>query len=239
MNIRGKHAPTGLGCLTAAVCCTALLTACSPDTSLGDSPDTALEEGYNARFRFHSDLYRPAPGMQTPPRGKSLQTAPFVDCDRNTLPEMGEATLFAVPGHDPATLAIVAEENGDAVYINENIPWSERPQLVKESDQYLTCSGPARFVGNWRWIDPEDMPNMEDYDSARVPYTGNFTTRTGSGVQLDRWAQVTLQAEITADTQPVPSPHFIEQATSGDAPVTVTTTCRGNRFEVATIRLVN
>lgn len=213
---------------TIGLCCAGLV-ACSDDAGdfVGDC---------NARILVGDDLFRPANGLHTPPRGRRLGTAPYVDCEGETAPGLGRARLFSVPGQDSATLVLSSEEEGDAVYINETVPWEERPQLIKHAGHYLTCSGPARFTGMWRYIEPEDMPSGEDHDSAKVPYTANFVTRHGSGVGLERWAQVTLQAEITTATRPVPSPELIERATAEGVPVTVTTVCEDGRFRVATIR---
>lgn len=214
--------------LAAMIAC-ALLMSCSPAPSAGEGDCTA-------RVRLHGDTYRPVAGLQTPHRGERVGTAPYVDCEGDTEPGLGDAEVFTVRGHDASRLVIVAEENDDAVYINDTIPWRERPQLVKDSERYVKCSGPARFTGVWRYIEPEDMPNGEDYASAQAPYIGNFTTRTGTGVRLARWAQVTVQAEITGDTKPVPSAQFLERAMGKNVPVTVTATCRGKLFQVETIR---
>jgi hypothetical protein len=216
----------------AAMLACAVLTSCSQGTSASDGDCTS-------RFRLHGDIYRPAVGLQIPHRGVRIGTAPSVDCEGRAAPQLGDVELFAIPGQEPSQLVIVAEENGDAVYMDDTIPWRERPRLVKDSQQYLTCSGPTRFTGTWRYIDPEDVPNGEDYDSAHIPYTVNFTTREGSGVQLDQWAQVTLQAEITGGTKPVPSAGFLERAMSRNVPVAVTASCHAQSFQVETIRFAS
>lgn len=210
--------------------CCVILAACVDEDDSGGS-----EGDCNARLLVNGELLRPVSLLQTPPRGERLGAASFVDCEGDVAAGLGRPRLFRVPDHSAGTVVLSSEEGGDVVYLNESVPWEKRPQLIKEAARYLTCSGPAQFTGTWRWIEPEDMPNGEDYDSASVPYTANFVTRRGTGVELERWEQVTLQAEVTAETRPVPSPQLIERATAEDIPVTVTTVCQGRRFRVATI----
>ena len=214
--------------LIAAVSCAAVVS-CSQGPS-GNDGDC------NARLRLHGDAYRPVDVLHTPHRDERIGTGTYLDCEGEPAPGLGDAQVFAIPGQDSSQLVIVAGEKRDGVYLAEAIPWRERPQLVKDSEHYLKCSGPVRFTGVWRYVEPDDMPNGEDYGSAQVPYTANFSTRKGTRLPLDRWSEVTLQAEITSDTKPVPSAQFLERATSGDVPVTVTATCHGESFHVETIR---
>lgn len=196
------------------------------------------EEGgeCSVKIRYDGDVYRVHSTLLTPRRGEALGAADFADCQGETMKSMGRAELYSVASEDPSVLVISHEEGGDAVYINEGIRYRDRPAILKEGSQFLTCTGPARFTGSWRYVDGVDMPNNEDYDSARVPYTGVFTSRRGRGLALDRWSQVTLEAEITADTNPVPSPEFLEDVLAGNTRVRVTTRCRDKGFEVTSIQ---
>jgi hypothetical protein len=192
----------------------------------------------NADLRLRGDTYRIVSGMHTPHRGEPVGTGTWLDCEGDPVREMGEARTFGIRGHDSPGLVIVAEEGGDVVYMKDTIAWRDRPEWLKESERYLTCNGPARFLGTWDYVDPEDMPNLENYESAQVPYTASFSVWEGTGVGMDSWAIVSLQAEITRDTQPQPSAKFLEKATSQNAPVHVTATCRGGSFLVDSIRFV-
>jgi hypothetical protein len=98
-------------------------------------------------------------------------------------------------------------------------------------------TGSTHRAGAWRWIEPEDPANSETFDSLRVPYTGNFETSDGEGVALDRWATVSLQAEVTAETYPVPDDELFRRATLDREPVQVSLRCRDGAFEVASIRI--
>ena len=201
------------------------LSSCGPGVEASDC---------NVRFSLNGDIYRPASGLQTPHRGERIGTATTVGCDGKTSPKGRKVKLYEVVGHQPEEVVFLGRRS---LYIKETISWRARPQLIKNSERYLTCSGAgARFTGLWRYVEPEDMPNLEDYGSARVPYTAVFSTRQGTGVGLDRWAHVTLQAEVTRDTRPLPTPRFLKRATSGNEPVTVTATCRDQAFQVATMR---
>ena len=189
-----------------------------------------------ADVRLHGDTYRAAPGLHIPHRGEPVGAGTWLDCEGDPVPALGQAQVFTIRSQDPSRLVIVAHDNKDTVFMNDTIAWRQRPQLVKDSEHNLACSGPARFTGIWNYVEPEDMPDMEDYDSARVPYAGNFSVWKGTGVGLDRWAEVTLQAEISSDTETVPSAESLERATTRDVPVTVTATCRGKSFLVDRIR---
>lgn len=212
----------------------AMASACALSISCS-SPDE-FEGECSALVRLDGEVYRPAAGLQVPHRGRSLGNAEFGDCEGDPVPNPQSVPAFAVRGEDPSRLVIVAGESGDFVHVNDTIRRGEAPKLIKESNHYLRCSGPARFTGVWNWVDPEDMPNGEDYASAHVPYTANFTAHEGTGVSLDRWALARLQARVTVETEPVPDAEFLERATGQNAPVAVTTTCRRGRFVVETIR---
>lgn len=214
--------------VVALVAATALLSACGDRANEGDCV---------VRIRYDGDIYRPHSVMLTPRRGESLGVADRVDCDGESLPGESREEVFAVAGVDPSALVMTHEAGGEGVYINTGVPYRERPAILKEGSRFLECNGPASFTGSWGYIDPEDVPGFEDYDTAEVPYTGVFTSRRGRGLALDRWSQITLEAEITAATDPVPSPEFLEKVLVGNDPVVVTTRCRGKGFEVTSIRL--
>ncbi|MGH3424956.1 MAG: hypothetical protein ACRDO8_09515, partial [Nocardioidaceae bacterium] len=109
------------------------------------------------------------------------------------------------------------------------------PALVKAAYRPPGCQRSATFTGTLDVIDPEYRPDEGDYGVA-LPYPAWFTATHGRALGLgDRWSSVMLEARITRDTEPVPSPQFLKRALSGETPVTLTTTCRGDRFEVATI----
>lgn len=214
----------------------ALIMATTCALSISCSPEDELDGECNARVRLDGEVYRPATGLQLPHRGRSLGNAEFGDCEGDSVPNPDAVPVFAVRGEDPSRVVIVVDEGGDYVHVNEAIQRDETPQIIKDARRYVRCSGPAHFTGMWNWVEPEDMPNGEEYASARVPYTGNFTAQRGTGVGLDRWALVKLQAEITAETRPVPDAAFLERATGQHEPVEVTTTCKGGKFFVASIR---
>ena len=189
------------------------------------------------KIRYDGDVYRAHNALLTPRRGEALGPADFADCAGETMQSMGQPELYAVAGEDPSVLLISHEEGGDGLYLNEDIRYRDRPAVLKQGAQFLRCTGPARFTASWRYVDPADMPNNEDYESARVPYTAVFTSRRGRGLALDRWSKVTLEAEITSETDPVPSVKFLEDVLAGNAPVAVTARCRGQEFVVTSIRI--
>jgi hypothetical protein len=222
----------GLGFRTATVAiamCAVPLAGCS-----GGTPE---EPECSARVGYADNTYRPTNGLHTPRRGAALAESSYLGCDGERSDGLGTVQLYEVAGEDPSVVVLAAEEGLDTVYYNDAMTWAKRPEFMKDAEHYLTCSGPARFTGSWRWIEPEDLANSEAFDSLEVPYTGNFETSDGKGVALDRWATVSLQAEVTAETSPVPDGALFRRATLDREPVQVSLRCRDGAFEVAIIRI--
>lgn len=211
-----------------------LLAACSGAERL-DEPEC------NATVVHDKATYRVANGLQVPRRGARLGVVPYADCQGHPEPQLGYVVLYEVEGEDPATTVLVDDpddpEGRDATYLNEDVRYGSRPQLLKEAVRYPTCARPGRIQGQWLWIDPEDLPNGERPGDAEVPYTVELRTRQGADIGLGQWADVALQAEVTARTRPVPDVAMIRRATLDREQVTVALRCDGAAFEVTSIAL--
>ncbi|MFC6344244.1 hypothetical protein ACFP8W_19840 [Nocardioides hankookensis] len=201
----------------------------------GCSSDDDLQGECAARILVGGEVFRPVNGMNVPRRGTARAEGAWVGCDGSEQPSMGTVDVYEVEGADPADVLLAAEEGGDYVYMRESIPWAERPQLVVDRARYVPCTGPATLTGRWLWIDPEEAADQVDLAAELPPYTAALQAREGTGIGLDRWAEVMVPVEITAATRPAPDETLLRQVLEDDVPVTVRLACRGTDFEAVRI----
>lgn len=201
------------------------------------SADSESRQGEcTLKVRYDDAVYRAVSVQLTPRPGRSLGQAEFGNCDGSPLHGAYRGKLFALAGTDTRDAVLLRQEGHDSVYVAESLQPREWPSLVQAATGFPTCQRQTRFTGTWDTIDPRDIPNIEDIDRVPVLMRVTFTATKGTGLELDRWSSVTLAARIPSDTEPVPSEQFLQRAVIHDDPVVVSTTCRGDRFEVKTIR---
>lgn len=205
-------------------------------TGCGSAASESVQGDCNVKVRYDDAVYRAVTVQLTPRPGRSLGEAEFGNCDGSPLDGAYRGKLFALPGTDTRDAVLLRSDGHDSVYVSESLPARKWPSLVQAATGFPACQRPARFTGTWDTVDPRDIPNTEDIDSVPVPLRVSFTATRGTGLKLDRWSSVSFLARITGDTQPVPSERFLQQAVIYGEPVVVSTTCRGDRFEVRTIR---
>ncbi len=206
---------------------TSLLVACA---------DGSGQEGdCNAKIAFDGATFRPVNDLQTPRRGERLGNADYLDCDGTVVAELGKANVFEVAGEEPATVIIVPSDGSDVVYLNSAQRYRDRPKLLKDSVKFQACKQPARFTATLQYIDPEDVPNMDEFASAVPPYTAVVSTSQGRGLPFDRWSEMTLEIEVTDATTPAPTPALLTEANDRDAELVIRTQCSGGAFEATSI----
>ncbi|MCZ4497599.1 MAG: hypothetical protein JWQ74_152 [Marmoricola sp.] len=227
-----------------AVTCSWFLVACGsavapatvspqPGQPATAAPDAGRE--CSADLRIAGEHYRAVNGLMLSRRGASLGSGEFLGCDGTPLPSYGSPTVHRIPGIDPVRAVLVDSEE-PSTYLNKRFAFKDRPDLLKETGDFLKCSGPARFTATWNFVDVEDLPAMSDYAAAHVPYRITFSTSEGTGVGLDRWSQVTTKLLVTAGTDPVPSVAFLERALGKDEPVLVTSRCEDGEYVATSLR---
>lgn len=187
---------------------------------------------------FRSADYLDAPGgINTPRLGRSLGGVTKLNCSGN--PTRMTREIYAMPGLDPDDVVVGGRKSGYALFVREPLR-EDLPALVAQARQFIPCRGPATFTATWDFIDPEDVPSFDDYLTAEVPYRAHLIARSGRGLPFDHWAEMRLIATITADTDPPPDDRVLEGALGPDpAPVQVRVRCRGENYEVASLRLAS
>lgn len=113
------------GCLAlVALLATPLFAAC---TSPNDGDCTA-------RIRYEDTMYRPHNGPnQAAPAGGSLGQGDVVDCgDVESAPKVDEVAVLSVRGVDPSVAVMVKEGDWRGVYVSEDVPRSDWPQVLRQ-----------------------------------------------------------------------------------------------------------
>ncbi|GAB3247934.1 hypothetical protein GCM10027562_06110 [Arthrobacter pigmenti] len=207
----------------------------------GCSPYQGMEGECTVKVRYDDAVYRAVAVASMPRPGRSLGSANFGDCDGSPLQGSYEGELFALPNTSTDQAVLLGQGRHASVYVNTALKMDQWPALVKAAYRPVACEQPVKFTGTWNIVlDGGAMPDEGDYDLT-VPYTAAFTTAHGKGLGLDTWSRVELTARITSNTDPVPTPRFLKQALAVKKPpqVTVTATCRGSKFNVATIKFAD
>lgn len=209
------------------------LAGCSSDYS--DRSDCML------MVRYHDAVYRPVAASSIPRSGQALGKAHFGGCDGSPLRMPSyHGKLFAVPDTDTGEAVLLRISGHDSVYVKRGVKRAKWPALVKAAHRPVACERAVEFTGTWKYAYDDGMPDEEGHDLT-APYTGTFTTSHGTGLDFDTWSRLTLDARITSDTDPVPTPRFLKQALAVKNPrhVSVTATCRGTKFDVSTIKFAD
>ncbi|WP_035768537.1 hypothetical protein [Arthrobacter castelli] len=207
----------------------------------GCSSRQGMEGECTLKVRDEGAVYRAVAVASMPRPGRSLGSAHFGDCDGSPLQGSYQGELFALPNTSTDQAVLLGQGGHASVYVNTALKMDQWPALLKAASQPVTCEESVAFTGTWDIvIDDGAMPDEGDYDLT-VPYTAAFTTAHGMGLDLDTWSRVELDARITSNTDPVPTPRFLKQALAAKNPpqVTVTATCRGTKFDVATIEFAD
>lgn len=207
----------------------------------GCSPHQGMEGECTIKVRHDDAVYRAVAVASMPRPGRSLGDAHFGDCNGSPLQTSYQGELFSLPNTSTDQAVLLRQRAYDSVYVNTSLKVDEWPALVKAAYGPVACEQPVEFTGTWDFVvDGEGMADEGDYDLT-VPYTAKFTTAHGKGLGLDTWSRVELNARITSNTDPVPTARFLKQALAVKDPpqVTVTATCRGTKFDVATIEFAD
>ncbi len=221
----------GMGALALGAACSALsLTGCA-----SGGPGSGLEGECTVRVLRDGQLYRAVNPVRTPRPGSILGEAVLADCAGDPIAERDPGVLFTLPGTATDQAVLLRQGRYASVYVNVSVAPAEWPDIVKSAGTYPTCRRAASFTGTW------DLAGAAgelggDY-RIELPYLGSFTAIRGKGLQFDRWSRVELDARVTDSTAPEPSRRLLEQALRHRKRVHVTTTCRGDRFAVSTVRL--
>lgn len=188
------------------------------------------------KVHYDDAVYRSVNVQLVPRPDRSLGQAGFAGCDGRPIDSGYRGELFELPKTDPQNAVLLRLEGNDSVYVAESLRPREWPALLKTATGFPDCQRPARFTGTWDTVEPEDIPDTENIDRIPLPLRISLTATKGTGLDLDRWSSVSILARITKDTDPMPTERFLQRSTIYGDPVIVSTTCRGDRFEVETIR---
>ncbi|GAB3561466.1 hypothetical protein GCM10027344_16250 [Spelaeicoccus albus] len=191
--------------------------------------------------RYDDAVYRWVAVNSIPRPGQALGKARFAGCDGSPLRTSSyHGKLFAVPGTDTGETVLLRISGHDSVYVKRSLKRAKWPALVKAAHRPFACEQAVTFTGDWKYADDDGTPDEKGHELT-PPYTGTFTTTHGTGLGLDTWSRVTLDARITSHTHPVPTPRFLKRALAEKNPrhVSVTATCRGRKFDVTTIKFAN
>ena len=220
--MRGRFAPVLL-----------LLLAALPTTSCGSG---GLEGECNADLRLDDTTYRDVGARQIPVRGRPVGQAGYLGCDDSPAPGLGKVDVFALGAIDPTKAVVAAGGRADVVYVNRDLPRSRWPTLVRQAAALLECTQPMTFQGRWNFIFTDTRPGDELYD-IDVPYRAQFTARSSEGIDPATWVSWSIPARVTKRTAPIPAVATAKTAIKDHQPVTVSTICRGDNFEVTHLEL--
>ena len=210
------------------------LLAVLPATGCGSGGSLRGECG--VLFRFDDTIYQAVGAQQIPARGTPLGRAGYLECGDTPAPTLGKVDVFAFGTIDPKKAVIVAGRRTDVVYVNRHLPRNRWPPLVVQAAAILKCTKPMTFQGRWNFIYTDTSPGDELYDIP-VPYRALFTARTSESIDPATWASWTIRARVTKDTTPIPAVATAKTAIKRRQPVTVSTICRGDNFEVTHLEL--
>lgn len=199
--------------------------------------DNGYDGDCNARVRLDGDTFRPVNGLHLPVRGEALGQGEYLDCDGTPVAGLGVPEVFEVVGVDPTVAVLVTDAGSESVYLNTSGRYRDRPKLLKQAEQFPKCRQPAQFVASWNFIDPEDVPSLDDFASAEPPYTVLMKTSEGTGLPLDRWSLMQLEVEVTEATKPTPTGEFLTEANTEGQLIEVETVCSGDNFVATRLAL--